>query len=57
VGSATVALYVKGLLFDALFQQSIQPIEKFSQRVFHTVYTNSHLPYCLSAYILHAEVR
>ncbi|CAD8187595.1 unnamed protein product [Paramecium pentaurelia] len=57
MGPATVALYVKSAIFEVLFKQAIQPVEKFTQKVYHTVFTNGYLPYWLSAYLLHAELR
>ncbi|CAK66954.1 unnamed protein product (macronuclear) [Paramecium tetraurelia] len=57
MGPSTVALYVKSAIFEVLFKQSIQPVEKFTQKVYHTVFTNGYLPYWFSAYLLHAELR
>ncbi|CAD8207621.1 unnamed protein product [Paramecium pentaurelia] len=57
MGPATVALYVLSDVFEALYKQAIQPVERFNLKVFHTLYTTSSLPYWASAYILGGELR
>lgn len=56
-GPATVTLYVRTVLFESIFQQAIQPVEKFTLKVYHTMWMNRWVPYWLSAYVLHGELR
>ena len=57
VGPALVYLFLKSHFFEAIFSQSIVPLSKFNIKVSHRFYTNWYMPYCISAYMLYAEVR
>jgi len=53
VGSATVFLFLNfNGWFKAQMIQSVVPVEKFSQAVYHKIYTTWWLPYWLSAFLL-----
>jgi cholesterol 7-dehydrogenase len=57
VGPALVYLFLKGPLFEAIFAQSITPMDKFKIRVSHKIWTSGYLPFGISAYMLYGEVQ
>jgi cholesterol 7-dehydrogenase len=52
VGPGIVYLILKSKFFEMILFQSIVPMAKFCQKVTHKFYTNSYIPYFLSAFFL-----
>jgi cholesterol 7-dehydrogenase len=57
VGPGIVYLFLHGIFFETMLVQYIQTKEKFSQNVFHEIYTDKWCPYWFSALQLRLEVR
>lgn len=55
-GPSNVILFLYSPFFNATFIQNLVPISKFQQKVYHNIYTNSFIPYGLSALMLRLEV-
>ena len=48
-GPAIVFIFLRSPLYKVAFQQFLQPNDKAHQIVYHEMYTNSYIPYWLSA--------
>lgn len=56
LGPGLVYLVLDSPFFTTALQQSVTPTEKYMQHVWHRIYTNSWLPYWVSASMLVGEV-
>ena len=56
VGPALVYLFLKSKFFEAIFAQSLTPLDKFHIRVSHKLFASSFIPYVISAYMLYGEM-
>ena len=54
-GPATVFIFLRSPLYQLVFQQYLQPEGKAKQVVIHEIFTNSYIPYWLSALALKLE--
>jgi hypothetical protein len=51
-GPATVFIFLRSPLYRVAFQQFLQPQDKAHQIIYHEMYTNSYIPFWLSALAL-----
>lgn len=54
-GPATVFIFLRSPLYKVAFQQFLQPQGPSHQLVYHEMYTNSYIPYWLSALAIKLE--